>query len=260
MYINEENLLKTIKILNEHFSKENTDTIANVEFPKEIKYKSNEWLLYVFYSCLLDYGMRSIVYHKNLINTYHKFPCIFNPQYVVKNFNDDKEMLFNIIKDNIHPRYPNVAVNKWLKLSAFLNQYENLLNKIKTFNSFNELNKFINTSKSYGQKTGGLLLRLIYESNICVLDDGIQAIPLDRHDIEISYLNGIIKDKALTTKQIAELSTAYISASNKLKINPSNVDKYLWEIGNQYCNKHNCTKCPLCDNCKTKSLLEKELI
>ena len=122
------------------------------------------------------------------------------------------------------------------------------------------LNNFINTSKSYGQKTGGLLLRLIYESNICVLNDGIQAIPLDRHDIEISYLNGIIKDKELTTKQIVELSTAYIKVSNKLKINPSNVDKYLWEIGNQYCNKHNCTKCPLCDNCKTKSLLEKELI
>ena len=124
MYINEENLSNTIKILNEHFSKENTDTIANVEFPKEIKYKSNEWLLYIFYSCLLDYGMRSIVYHNNLINTYHNFPYIFNPQYVVKNFNDDKETLFNIIKDNIHPRYPNVAVNKWLKLSVFLNQYE----------------------------------------------------------------------------------------------------------------------------------------
>lgn len=35
MYINEDNLLKTIKILNKHFLKENTDTIANVEFPKE---------------------------------------------------------------------------------------------------------------------------------------------------------------------------------------------------------------------------------
>ena len=82
MYINEENLFKTIKILNEHFSKENTDTIANVEFPKKIKYKSNEWLLYIFYSCLLDYGMRSKIYHNNLINTYHNFPYIFNPQFM----------------------------------------------------------------------------------------------------------------------------------------------------------------------------------
>ena len=118
---------------------------------------------------------------------------------------------------------------------------------------YNIANKFINTSKSYGQKTGGLLLRLIYESNICILDDGIQAIPLDRHDIEISYLNGIIKNKELTAKQIAELSTAYISASDKLKINPSFVDKYLWKIGNQYCNKHNCINCPLGNNCLTKT-------
>ena len=87
-------------------------------------------------------------------------------------------------------------------MSSFLNQYENLLNKIKTFNSFNDLNKFINASKSYGQKTGGLLLRLIYESNICILNDGMQAIPLDRHDIEISYLNGISKNKELTGDKI----------------------------------------------------------
>ena len=64
---------------------------------------------------------------------------------------------------------------------------------------------------------------------------------------------GIYKVEELTTKQIAELSTAYISASNKLNINPSIVDKYLWEIGNQYCNKHNCTNCPLVNNCLTKT-------
>ena len=31
-----------------------------------------------------------------------------------------------IIKNNIHPRYPNVAVQKWINLCIELSKYENL--------------------------------------------------------------------------------------------------------------------------------------
>lgn len=47
------------------------------------------------------------------------------------------------MKNNIHPRYPNVAVDKWLNLSTELSKYDNLLDKIKGFNNFNELNLFV---------------------------------------------------------------------------------------------------------------------
>ncbi len=258
MYISSERIEKIIKILHHYFSNNDMNDVANVEYPKEIEYKTNEWLNYIFYSCLLDYGMRSKIYHTNLVNTYHKHKNIFIPKYVLKNFSNDASDLHRIIKENIHPRYPNVAVNKWIKLSEALSEYDDLLAKISSFKTFKELNDFIKNINSYGQKTGGLLLRLIYESNICNFSDDISAIPLDRHDIEISYLNKIIDTKNPNSKQISSLSSAYIECGNKLKIKPNIIDKYLWEIGNKFCNKKDCLNCPLYSSCSTKILEEEK--
>lgn len=241
---------KVLKLLQEYFVTENINNIAKVEFPKKIKYKSNEWLYYIFYSCLLDYGMRSKVYHKNLINTYNKYPNIFNPKYVVFNYGDSSMDLNKIIKENIHPRYPNVALNKWIKLSYILNQYDNLLEQIKSFKVFNELNLFIKNIHGYGQKTGGLLLRLICESNICDFVDEMNTISLDRHDIEITYLTNIIQIKKLNERQILKLANEYIKCAKLLNIKPNILDKYLWEIGNKFCNTKKCYQCPLSSECK----------
>lgn len=188
----EKKIDRLVRKMHEYYSSKDSNTLVTVDFPNEVEYKSNDWLIYIFYSCLLDYGMRSQNYHNNLINTYYIYPQIFNPKYVLENFTNDEEKLLSIIKNNIHPRYPNVAVDKWLNLSIELSKYNNLLEKIKEFDNFNELNLFIRNIKGYGQKTGGLLLRLIYESNVCNFNDKLGYIPLDRHDIEISYLNNII--------------------------------------------------------------------
>ena len=88
----------------------NIKNIANIEYPKEIKNGCNDYYVYMFYSCLLDYGMKSKLYHKNLSNTYSKYPDIFKPNKVLK-MPEDK--LKEIIINNIHPRYPNVALRKW---------------------------------------------------------------------------------------------------------------------------------------------------
>lgn len=107
----------------------------------------------------------------------------------------------------------------------------------------NEFNLFIRSINGYGQKTGGLLLRLIYKSNVCNFNDKLGYIPLDRHDIEISYLNNL---------QIEELSNSYIKSGEKLGIDANLIDKYLWNIGNEFCNKKKCADCPLYRACKTK--------
>lgn len=156
------------------------------------------------------------------------------------------------MKKSIHPRYPNVAIDKWLNLSKELAKYNNLIDKIKEFNNFNELNIFIRNIKGYGQKTGGLLLSLIYEAKVCNFSDKLGYIPLDRHDIDISYLNNIIDSKKLNNKEIEELSTLYIKSGEKQGIDANLIDKYLWNIGNDFCNKKNCINCPLYGDCKTK--------
>lgn len=234
---------EVVVTLNDYF-KDKTH-IAEVEYPKEIEFGSNEYFIYMFYSCLLDYGMRSKIYHNNLINTYKSHSEIFNPENVSSM---SEENLKETIINHIHPRYPNVAVKKWINLSLDLLKYNNILDYLKSINSYNDLEQFIKSINGYGQKTGGLLLRIIYDSKICDFKE-IDSIPIDRHDIEISYLVGIIDSKDLSSKDINNLSDVYVSVCRELGISPSNIDKYLWEVGNSFCNKKDCVNCPLSGYC-----------
>lgn len=227
---------------------------ANVSIPNNIVLGSKEYLNYIFYSCLLDYGMRSKSYHLYLNETYKNYSNIFDPKFVIDNYLDNEADLFIIIKENIHPRYPNVALKKWLFLSKFLNDNyygDKLKEKIISLKSYKELYNFITKINGYGQKTGGLLLRLIYESGICEFNDELENIPMDRHDIEISYLNGVIKYNKLSNKDIEKLGKIWIEAGKKNNISACDIDKYLWSIGNKLCSKKACRICPLFGNCKS---------
>ena len=142
VYIDYDRCVKVVKIMNEYFK--NKSELAPIQYPSNVKYKTHEYFIYMFYSCLLDYGMRSKIYHQNLINTYRKYPYIFNPKSVVI-MNEDS--LKYIIVNNIHPRYPNVATKKWIELSKELVKYDNLLEYLMGVVSFTELNNFIKSIK-----------------------------------------------------------------------------------------------------------------
>lgn len=232
-----------------------TQEISNVGIPGDIEVGTNEHILYVFYSCLLDYGMRSKNYHSNLINSYKKYKEIFDPHYVIKTYKGNEEALLNIIKENIHPRYPNIALTKWLELSEFLDTNypgDELRQKIVSLKSYKDLYNFITSIKGFGQKTGGLLLRLIYEANICSFANELEDIPIDRHDVEISYLNKIVDKKNLSNDDLKELGTIWIKAAKYNNISACDIDKYLWTIGNSLCLKKKCLECPLKNECLTK--------
>lgn len=228
-----------VNVLNSYFSQ--SKDIASIEYPVSIKYKSIDYYIYMFYSCLLDYGMRSKTYHSNLINTYYKYRELFTPSYVIKS---NEEELKNIIVNNIHPRYPNIALKKWIKLSNGLDKLD-ILNILTNIRSYNELEIFINSLNCYGQKTGGLLMRVICDSKICHFVECIKSIPIDRHDIEISYLTRVIDKRKLNDREIKMLSDLYVDVGYSLNIDPSLIDKYLWQVGNLYCNKKKCCDCPL---------------
>lgn len=242
-------MIEVLKLLKEHF--DGAENLANIGYPKSIKKDSKEWVQYMFYSCLLDYGIRSKKYHQNLSKTYEKYPMIFDPNYVVENFKDKEEELFNIIKENVHPRYPNVAIKKWITLSIELSK-QDILEYLKSFKNFDEINLFIKSIKGFGQKTGGLLSRILSESDLFKFDDFVKTIPLDRHDLEISYLTGLISKENLSSNEIEELSNELIETGKNLNITPNDLDKYLWEIGNRFCNKKSCEICPLRELCQTK--------
>ena len=82
MNIDYEKCSNVINSLYDYFT--SVGKLTNIEYPKEIEYASNNYFLYMFYSCLLDYGMKSKLYHNNLSNTYSKYPDIFIPSRVIK--------------------------------------------------------------------------------------------------------------------------------------------------------------------------------
>ena len=248
------NLPKAItcsKYLKDYFS--SIEDNSEVIFPNSIQNKSYEYIIYIFYSCLLDYGTRSKIYHRNLVNTYNKYPFIFDPKYIVDNYIEKSDELRNIIVNNIHPRYPNVATKKWLDLSLYLNDNDNLYDKIKSVKSYQELESMILNIKGFGQKTGGLLLRLIYESGICNFTFELLNIPIDRHDIEISYLNGVTNEFCLNNDEISDLGKTWVKAAKENNLDPALIDRYLWAVGNTFCNNKNCMECPLSKTCRRKS-------
>ena len=173
----------------------------------------------------------------------------------MENYIGNEEKLLEIIKGNIHPRYPNIASKKWIELSKFLsiNYPENQLKeKIFSLQSYKELYYFITNIKGFGQKTGGLLLRLIFESGICNFQKDIEDIPIDRHDIEISYMNGISTKENLNNNELKELGSIWIEAARENNISACYIDKYLWSIGKLFCSKKDCLNCPLKEICKGK--------
>lgn len=232
-----------VQLLKEYF-KENM-TYANVSYPQSIIYGSSEYFIYIFYSCLLDYGMKSKLYHDNLIKTYYNYPNIFNPSYVILHQNE----LDYILRNSIRVRYPGIALKKWIKLSEFLMNETDLKKRLNDFESYKDMSLFIDSTQSFGQKTGGLLKRLITE---CLGKYVVEDIPIDRHDIEISYLISVVSSIELKGKDIKKLSNIWVLASKTQNVNPSLVDQYLWTIGVEMCTNKRCFNCPLKDICKYK--------
>lgn len=64
-------------------------------------------------------------------------------------------------------------------------EYNDVLEHLKSLNNFEELELFIKNINGYGQKTGGLLIRIICDTKVCNFKENVESIPIDRHDIEI---------------------------------------------------------------------------
>ncbi len=62
--------------------------------------------------------------------------------------------------------------------------------------------------------------------------------------------------KKLTSSQISDLYTTFIEVGKEIGITPNAIDKYLWEIGNTFCNRKDCEGRPLRLIC-SKTIKEK---
>ena len=58
--------------------------------------------------------------------------------------------------------------------------------------------------------------------------------------------------RKMRERELKELGTIWINAAKMNGVRPSDIDKYLWTIGNRMCLKKKCEECPLSKNCQKK--------
>lgn len=250
------NARECLKIMDEYFSKLDISTKATVLLPASIVKGSDLHYRYLFYSCLLNYGMKSSVLHENLLHLYESMPLLFSSKYIYENYLESCDELAEILRLFVHVRYPNQCAKNWIFLSTLLHTeyHDNPKELFLGGSTYYDFQSVIFQLKGFGQKTGGLLLRILIDDGLLEPIDGIAEIPIDRHDIDLciwlGVISGISSDEVKKNKKVIELlSATWVKASNELSISPSITDQYLWIIGSQFCTKSQCIVCPLYNQC-----------
>lgn len=246
----------SLKKMHEYFSKQDIGTTATVLLPKTIVKGSEIHYRYLFYSCMMNYGMKSSILHEGLKQLYEKMPLLFSPQYVCENYIGNYAELASILRLCVHVRYPNQCAKNWVGLSNVLYMDYNSDPKqlFVDGSTYYDYRAAILNLKGFGQKTGGLLLRILIDDGLLKPVDGIAEIPIDRHDIDLcvwlKIILNITSDEIRKNKKLIKLlSDTWVYAANELSISPSIADQYMWIIGSQLCTKKQCEVCPLCNDC-----------
>lgn len=101
---------------------------AEVLLPENIEHGSIEHYRYLFYSCMLNYGMKSSILHENLMKLYEQKPLIFSPKYICKTYENNFDALADILRSYVHVRYPNQCAKNWF---FYLRFYTNITTIIR---------------------------------------------------------------------------------------------------------------------------------
>ena len=254
-----------LRAMHAFFANKNIQEQAQVVIPNSIELRSVEHYRYLFYSCLLNYGMKSTTLHENLRHLYEQYSHLFSPNYIVELYSNSYTELAAILRSYIHVRYPNECAKRWIDLSTLLHtQYhDNPKEMFIDKSTYYEFKKSISQIKGLGQKTGGLLLRMLIDNDMLKSSDGIAEIPIDRHDVDLCIWLDVISnctaDEIKKSKKIIkQLSDIWVQAANNLSISPSLADQYLWVIGSDFCTSRNCVHCPIPHLCNRKELCVNE--
>ena len=255
---------EVVKVLHSYFRDAQTVKKATIELPNDIEYGSKEHYLYIFYGCLLDYGVKSYYYHQRLKRAYSEFRELFSPDYILENFKNDIEILSKVLSRYLKVRFPIEAAKRWYSLSEVLClKYKcDPRNLIKKATTLNELRNLIIEIRGFGQKTGGLLIRILHENGLLnnINESYIPFIPIDRHDIKISMRLGVIRNikenfssGRVSNRLPTELSKIWVKASILEGVDPAETDRNLWLLGSRLCASNKCYLCPVEGLCNQNS-------
>lgn len=236
------------------------DDLLEYQVPQGVTPSDKFHARFYFFLIFNDHGTKSRTLYEKFKNLYTINPSIFNPIEVINNQETWEELKLNGL-NSLGLRYPTNAAKAWFENSRILvekykGEPENLF---KSTGNAVELFYKIKSFKGYGPKTTGLLLRVVigmgFNRNLSNISN--VPLPVDIHDSRIAFICGIYRPETANDvfdiysnpKHIKEVSRAWQTSAERLKIDWEELDRALWLLGSRGCAKKLCLECPIVSYC-----------
>lgn len=189
--------------------------------------------LYIFYVLQLDYAMKSQILYNGANKLHKENSEFFTPKYITTITNESLE---KYLKEYLHPRYINEAINRYkLNTAVLLEKYNgDPRNIFLNTTEAQVVIKRIKDFRGFGPKIGNFFIRTMINTFEYSYKD-IESIlpPVDIHDIRIAYLLGYTNTDEMTPKNIKFVKELWNKACIDSKSSWLVFDKALWLLGSE---------------------------
>lgn len=247
---------------------QSTDELLESQCPVGIEKGSTQHADFYFFLIFNDHGTKSINLYNRFIEKHTKFPELFDAKYIVNNFKESSILDEHLL--NLGLRYPKQAAKSWIENSKkLLDKYDGkAIDMFRSTTDAVELFKTINSFRSYGPKTSGLLLRVIIGIGFNRELQNIENVPLpvDIHDSRIAFNCDIYRPDDIENLQKIYSNPSHIKKIEKLWRNSAQdigieweeLDRALWLLGSKGCVNKECHICPINHICQVGKELVKD--
>jgi len=225
--------------------------LLEYQIPNGVVYASKEHAMFYFFLIFNDHGTKSTRLYENFKKLFGENSNYFNPKKIANLEDELKEKIAQL-----GVRYANNSFKYWVyNAQKIVDEFDGDIYKLFTnYKDATQLYKKIKEFKGYGDKTTGLLLRVIDGVEFTKLENFEQVpLPVDTHDSKIAINCNMIEkfdyNKA-DRKTLQNVSYMWQDLSNSIGINWEELDKALWILGSVGCVQKECGQCPINMYCR----------
>ena len=182
---------------------------------------------FILFSTSVDYGMKSPILYRGMLNLLMDNPNALEYSYLSKIQQSD---LAKLLKNYLHLRWPNDASRYFIENAHILkNKYNDNPLAIYRTSKGQEVIDRLKKFYGFGKKTTFLCFRATL--NVLRLqypDVNELSMPIDRHKLKFTYLLGYINKQDFLNKKIDKVSNVWINACNNVGISWLEFDRAFW--------------------------------
>jgi len=231
--------------------------ILENQIPMGVEYCSSEHADFYFYLIYNDHGTKSTGLYERFKALYENHSELFDAKYIVEKYTNKEMELYKDYLQFLGLRYPKKSTQYWIyNATKLCEEFDG--DTMQLYNYTDEslqIYKSIKSFKGYGDKTTGLLLRVIdgvgFNKKLLNFED--VPLPVDTHDTKIAIKCDLIEEfdyEKADKKKLQKVSKIWQDAVNKTEYSWKELDKALWILGSVGCVSKQCFICPMVKDCK----------